>query len=184
MDRFRMFLPVSQFALTLSLIGALGLGSLGCNTGTEEPAAPKADPASQSTGSANTTGGADATPTAKIDPSRFPELAEGVEAAVPSNYPSDLPVYPGSVPAQGRGTSGEDGEMAAVQLLTNDPPAQAFGYYRENLEAKGWAIGRIEEGESPVISVTKDGCKAVVMFVPSSSGTGTDIFTISSCDDA
>lgn len=175
MDRIRTSLTL---ALALPLIAAIAIG---CNTGTEEPEAPSSGAAATS---GSETGAAAVVPPADIDPSRFPELAHGVVAAVPDNFPSDLPVYPGSVAAQGRGTTDEGGDMAAVQLLTNDSPEQAYDYYRNELESKGWAIGDTPpgaDGES-AISVTKDGCKAVFMFVPSTNGPGTDIFTISSCE--
>lgn len=184
MDRTRTFLIL---ALTLPLIGALAAG---CNTGTEEPDAPQTDQATQA--ATDATGESDEPATSSgsaeqdtIDPSRFPTLADGVEAAVPDNYPKDLPMYPGAVPAQGRGQTGDGGDIAGVQLLTNDSPDETYGYYQDQLESKGWSIERTDDSEAgKAISVTKDGCKAILMFAPSESGTGTDIFTISSCDDA
>ena len=183
MDRIRDYLIL---AFALSLICAVAIG---CNTGTEEPAEPLDETPTETTSgedtSANTSTDA-ARPADKIDPSRFPEVPEGAEAAVPANFPSDLPVYPGSVPAQGRGNKDEGGNIAGVQLLTNDRPDQAYNYYHDELEAKGWGITtRSDEEESQKsISVEKDGCKAIFMFVESESGTGTDIFTISSCEES
>lgn len=182
MDRIRTFLI---FALTLPLIGALAVG---CNTGTEEPAAPQTEAAANTADAAEAAAAAADVVPDEIHPSRFPELEGDLEAAVPDTYGSDLPVYPGSVPAQGRGESSEDGDVAALQLLTNDPPEKAFGYYQDELESKGWNFETQEEAtaeeERSSISVTKDGCKAIFMFVPSESGAGTDIFSISSCDEA
>ena len=175
MDRIR---NITTLILTLLVVGALAVG---CNSGTEEPDAPAPSGGADSAAAAAAKP-ADVPPE-DIDPSRFPDLAQGVEAAVPDNYPSDLPVYPGAVPAQGRGTSGDEGDMSAVQLLTNDSPGRAYDFYKGELEAGGWAIDKAENtGESSAISVIKDGCKATFMFVPSATGTGTDIFTISACD--
>jgi hypothetical protein len=165
--------------LALALISAIGVG---CNTGTEEPEAPESESAAVSD-TAN-----DETPTPAvepqdIDPSRFPELREGVTASVPSNFPKDLPIYPGAVPAQGREASADNAEMSAVQLLTNDSPEEASRYYRAELESKGWTIEKDEDmGDKSAISVVKDGCKASFMFIPTADGRGTDIFTISTCD--
>jgi hypothetical protein len=180
MDRLRTFLTLALF---IPLIGAVAVG---CNTGTEEPDAPTASTDSSETGSEEGASDAGTRPPDKIDPSRFPDLPDGASAALPSNFPSDLPVYPGAVAAQGRGASDEGGEIAGVQLLTNDSPEQAFDYYQAELESKGWGIVETParpDSESKTIAVTKDGCKAIFMFVPSESGTGTDIFTISNCED-
>jgi len=181
MDRIRNF---TILAFTLPLICAIAVG---CNTGTEEPDAPGDRAPSDTTSGADTGGAGDsARPLDEIDPSRLPVIPDGAEAAVPANFPSDLPVYPGSVPAQGRGDSSESGEIAGVQLLTNDSPDQAYNYYYDQLEASTWGIERSndeEEGRKS-IAVTKDGCKAIFIFVESESGSGTDIFTVSSCDES
>ena len=173
MDRFRPFLTL---ALTLSLMGAIAMG---CNTGTEEPAAPQADSAEDAAAGDDTGGkeagamAADATDTPDdIHPSRFPELPAGAEAIIPDNYPSDLPLYPGAVPAQGRGLTNENGDMAAVQLLTNDSPEEAIVYYAEELESKGWNATTTggTGGNNTSMAAEKDDCKAIVMFVPSPNG--------------
>jgi len=181
MDRIRNY---TILALTLPLICAIAVG---CNTGTEEPDAPRDESAADTTSGTETSAGGDsARPRDEIDPSRFPEIPEGAEAAVPANFPADLPVYPGSVPAQGRGGSSESGEIAGVQLLTNDSPEKAYNYYYDELEASAWGIesSKDEEDGQKSIAVTKDGCKAIFMFVASEDGTGTDIFTISSCEES
>jgi len=187
MDRIRTYLIL---ALTLPLIGAIAVG---CNTGTEEPDAPQNEaPADTNSGmdtGADTSGdsSADASrPPDEIDPSRFPELPDGAEAAVPANFPSDLPVYPGSVPAQGRGAKDEGGDIAGVQLLTNDSPDEAYNYYHDQLEASGWGIvtANEEEDAQKSITVEKDGCKAIFMFISSDSGSGTDIYTVSNCEES
>lgn len=182
MDRIRHYLIL---ALALPLICAIAIG---CNTGTEEPDAPRDEAATDTasgTDSSAATSADEARPPDEIDSSRFPEVPEGAEAALPSNFPSDLPVYPGSVPAQGRGVKDDSGDIAGVQLLTNDSPDQAYNYYYDQLEASSWGIltRADEEDDQKAITVEKDGCKAIFMFVASESGTGTDIFTVSSCEE-
>ncbi len=184
MDRIRTYMIL---AFTLPLIGALAVG---CNTGTEEPDAPKSEAATEAadapegTSDADTDAAETTRPPDDIDPSRFVQLEDGVVAAVPDNYLEDLPLYPGAVPSHGRGASDDDGEISGFQLLTNDSPDQAFSYYRDELESKGWDIRNAdEESNKMAIAVTKDNCKAIFMFVPSETGTGTDIVTISSCDE-
>lgn len=182
MDRMRTLMTL---ALALPLIGAVAVG---CNTGTEEPAAPESSSEAAATSDSETSAGTATTPeaataAADIDSSRFPELAEGVEAAVPENFPKDLPMYPGAVPAQGRGISHENSEMAAVQLLTNDTPEQALQFYQDELNSRGWTVEEVEESpERASISVVKQGCKANFLFAASPTGKGTDIYAISTCD--
>lgn len=177
----------------LILLAALSLafGVAGCNTGTEEPDAPTPDaPPMREADPAATTGTPEPSdPSAAlgdpsdIAPERFPKLSEGAVAAIPENFPSDLPVYPGAVPAQGKNASMEGREMAALQLLINDPPDKALAFYRDQLSATGWTIEKVDDlGGKGGISVVKGGCKASYIFSPSSDG-GTDIFAISDCGD-
>ena len=183
MDRIRNYLIL---ALALPLICAIAVG---CNTGTEEPDAPRAETPAETTSGTDaglsTSTDEEGRPPDEIDPSRFPEVPEGAEAALPSNFPADLPVYPGSVPAQGRGVRDEGGDIAGVQLLTNDTPDEAYNYYHDQLEASGWGIltRADEEDGQKSITVEKDGCKAIFMFIASESGAGTDIFTVSNCEE-
>jgi len=163
--------------LVLPLIGSIAAG---CNSGTEEPA-PPAPPAVPGSTTGAAAGDVDASASTAIDPARFPELADGVSAEVPDNFPTDVPIYPGAAAAQGRGAKRDGVEMAAVQLLTNDPPSQAFQYYERELASNGWSIDKAEDmGTNATISVTKDDCKVTFLFAPSEDG-GTDIFTVSEC---
>jgi hypothetical protein len=162
--------------LVLPLIGSI---SAGCNSGTEEPAPPEPTTVAP----ADPSVGVDASEPTPIDPARFPDLAEGVLAEVPENFPADVPLYPGAIAAQGRAGNRDGVEMAAVQLLINDPPSQAFEFYERELASNGWSIEKAEDmGTNAAISVTKDDCKVTFLFAPSEDG-GTDIFTVSECGD-
>ena len=176
MDRIRTW----NFPLvTLLVIASIAIGAVGCNSGSEEPDAPKPDPIPS--GPAPSGSNSAATKPDEIDPSRFPELAEGMVAAVPDNFPTDLPVYPGAVAAQGKSASADGSEMAAVQFLSNDEPEAAYAAYVRDLESKGW---KPDPNAAPrnnnSIEVMKGNCKATVLFAPGEKG-GTDIFTISDC---
>ena len=92
--------------VTAALIALLALA--GCESGTQEPEAPTAEPVEL--GAAPTAGGevedSAAAPAPRGDgsiaPERFPaELPDRAEAAIPGNFPSSLPVYPNSTPALG-----------------------------------------------------------------------------------
>jgi hypothetical protein len=184
MDRFRsLWNPFAAVALTC-LLGAL---TVGCESGTEEPEAPAA--ASSPTATADTPdsmaageedGASASTPRqAELDSSRFPrELPEGVEAAIPYNFPSDLPIYPGSAPAQGRGAELDGVAMSAVQLITNDSPQQAYDFYKNKLESDGWTIENSRDvGKNAAISAAKGDRKVSLLIAPSADG-GADIYFI------
>lgn len=180
---------LTSFLLVLPLLGAVALG---CNTGTEEPAAPEAETDSSATGqrgaaedAATETDSAGMSSIATdIDPTRFPtSLPEGITAEVPRNYPADLPIYPNAAPSQGKGVDHEGLALAAVQLLTNDSPAEAFEFYKRELASKGWTIEKAEDmGKNSAISVNRDGCKATILITPGQDG-GADIYTVTECGD-
>ena len=181
MDRSRTIAPV---IMSLALAALL---SAACDSGTQEPAAPtEASPAHSSSADEDASAATQAEVDEKIaaiPESRYiKDLPEGVEAAIPDNLPKDLPIYPGSAPAQGRGAEVEGKPMAAVQLLTVDSPDEVFGYYKETLEVEGWVIeDRPELSGKQALAASKDGCKATMLIAPADDG-GSDIFVVSECE--
>ncbi len=177
----------SSGALLVATLLALVLFALGCDSGTQEPAAPTPEvpeAAAEGEGTTGSESGA-AAPVARegeIDPSRFPtELPEGVTAAVPDNFPSDVPIYPGAQAAQGKGVDMEGAPQAAVQLLTNDALGDVRKFYSEELAAKGWTFEQDTETEiSATLSATKGGCQTHILIVPAPGG-GSDIYIITGC---
>ena len=173
MERFRTLWNPATAVTLIGLLVGLAL-TTGCESGTEEPAAPAA-PAT-STGDApdamaGTEGGeaaSDAPARAEVDSSRFPtDLPEGVEAAIPYNFPTDLPIYPGSQPAQGRGAELDGVEMSAVQLVTGDSPQQAYDFYKSKLESDGWTIENSRDvGKNAAISAAKGDRKISLLIAP------------------
>ena len=177
MDRIRNLMIL---CLVLPLIGSIAVG---CDSGTEEPAPPMPEAGQSDSTTGGASEGGDESVSTAFDPERFPELRAGVTAEVPKNLPVDLPIYPGAAPAQGRSVTREGVEMAAVQLLTNDPPSEAFEFYQRELESSGWSIDKAEDmGKNAAISASKQDCKVTLLFSPSEDG-GTDIFTVSECGD-
>ena len=167
-----------------SIIASLALTSLlaiACDSGTQEPDAPTAEPVQSEESSATNPTAAD-TSGSEFAASRYPtDLPEGVTSALPDNLPEDFPLYPGSAPAQGRGVEVEGVEMSALQLLTMDPPEAVYEFYREKFQSEGWEI---EDNESlrgkNAISASNGKCKASVLVAPTEDG-GSDIFLISEC---
>ena len=174
-------------AILIATLLALVLFALGCDSGRQEPAAPTPAVPEAVADDEGATGSESeaAAPVAReggIDPSRFPtELPEGITAAVPDNFPSDVPLYPGAQAAQGKGVDMEGAPQAAVQLLTNDALGDVHKFYSEELAAKGWTFEQdTETGTSATISATKDGCQTHIMIMPAPGG-GSDIYIVTGC---
>jgi hypothetical protein len=177
MDRFR---SLASLLTALVLIGWLAIA---CDSGTQEPAAPEGDASATSAipGAAGA-GGVPGANKAPIPAERFPtNLAEGVTANIPDNFPEEMPIYPGSQPAQGKQADLNGVGMSAVQLLTVDPPEMVFDYYMQQLESEGWVTSNPREvGPGGAVSASNGSCKATLLVAPASDG-GSDIFLITEC---
>lgn len=170
----------APFALALLTVFALA-----CDSGTQEPAAPTpaAPEATEQAAPADSAAApAAAAREGEIDSSRFPtELPEGATAAVPDNFPSDVPLYPGAQPAQGKGVEIEGSPQTATQFLTNDALGDVHKFYSSELQSKGWTLGEDTENEgAATIQATKDKCKAQILITPAEGG-GSDIFIVTEC---
>ncbi len=174
-------------AVLLATLFALVAFAIGCDSGTQEPAAPTPETpeaAAEVEGSAEA-GSEAAAPVARegeIDPSRFPsELPEGVTAAVPDNFPSDIPLYPGAQAAQGKGVELEGSPQSAVQLVSNDALGDVHKFYSDELAAKGWTFEQDTETEAAaIIKASKGECQTNIMITPAPGG-GSDIYIVTGC---
>ncbi len=171
----------------LTAFFAIALLALACDSGTQEPEAPApaAPEATGDAGSATDDSGAAPAPMARqgeIDSSRFPtELPEGVTAAIPDNFPTDVPIYPGAQAALGKGIEIEGSPQSAVQFLTNDAYPDVHKFYSEQLQGKGWTLSEDTENEgAAMIQAAKDDCKASIIIRPAEGG-GSDIFVVTEC---
>ena len=166
------FLIIVSLALT-------GLLAVACDSGTQEPEAPTPAPLKIEDSSAANT---DAAGEVVFPASRYPTgMAEDASASVPDTFPEELPLYPGSAPAQGRGVDIEGVPMAALQLLTMDPPNTVYDFYREKLETSGWEIEDREDFKGKnAISFSNGSCKGSMLVTPTDDG-GSDIFLITEC---
>ncbi len=183
----RQAVDLRRGATLLAALFALVLLTVACDSGTQEPAAPEAaapEAASDAGVPAETTGDAPAAVAREgaIDSTRFPtELPEGATAAVPDNFPGDVPIYPGAQAAQGKGVDIEGSAQSAVQLLTNDALGDVHKFYSDELASKGWTLDSdIENEAAATIQATKDNCKANVLVTPAEGG-GSDIFIVTEC---
>jgi hypothetical protein len=170
-----------KFLFLIATLALISLVATGCDSGTQEPDAPAAEPM-KIENSAAPSANADSTGSIEFPASRYPpDLPEGVIAAVPDNFPKEFPIYPGSAPAQGRGVEVEGVPMAALQLLTMDPPETVYDFYRERLKSAGWEIEEKEEFKGKhAISANKGKCTATMLVAPTDDG-GSDIYLVSEC---
>ena len=170
---------------SIAAFAICGLLALACDSGTQEPASPApaesaaVKPESPAPSAPERTAQPSAAP---IDPSRLPtELPEGVEAAIPASFPKDVPVYPGSQPAQGKGLDSSGIQMSALQLVTGDSQDRVADFYRSEFGGSGWSV---EEGEAggngTSFRATKGKCTAQVLIVPTDDG-GSDLFFFTEC---
>jgi hypothetical protein len=186
MDRSRPFTQhLISMAFTFAAFAVIGL-TAACDSGTQEPDAPEA---SNEFGAAPGTPAAEPSPSAPAAPrdgsiasDRFPsDLPDGIVAEIPHNFPSNIPIYPGAQPAQGRGAEIEGSPVSGVQLLSNDDAADVFSFYETELRANGWEITESENSAiANSISATNGSCKAV-LFIQASPKGGSDIFVLNEC---
>lgn len=153
----------------------------GCDSGVEEPAPPAdsaaAPQAAQDRG--------DVRPPDDIPESRIPKnLPEGVAAAIPDNFPEEVPIYPGSVPARGKGADIDGVPVSAVQLMSNDDADTVMDYYVESLEGEGWSVETTDGmGGTRRIAASREGCRIRVLTAPAEEG-GTNIIVVTECKES
>ena len=166
MDRSR------KFSFLIAALALAGVFTVACDSGTQEPAAP--DQPAPLTSS-------DATDT-QSDLAPLPtDLPEGTVAAIPETFADEVPIYPGAVPALGKGAVVDGVSMAGVHLESTDAPNKVYDFYVDKFSHEGWTIeNRDGFAGKNAISATNGKCKALVMAAPAEGG-GTDIFLITEC---
>ena len=165
--------PVALIAAALTALLALA----GCESGTQEPDAPAAERVEIDATPADAPDSAAAPSDIATD--RFPEeLPPNATREIPDNFPSSLPVYPGAAPALGMSGNVEGSDRSAVQLLSNDSPAEVSRFYSEQLQANGWEITDTNASAlGETITATNGSTTTVLFFRPSADG-GTDILQL------
>jgi hypothetical protein len=160
MDCFR------KLSLLIASLVMAGVFTVACDSGTQEPEAPDTS-----------------TPLESGEATTPAEKSEDAAASIPEEFPNEIPIYPGSVPAQGRGAVSDGVPMAAVQLQSSDTPEEVYDIYKEKLSRKGWTIEKRADHEGKnVVSATNGECTATVLAAPSEDEDGsTSIFIFTEC---
>ncbi len=141
----------SRLARAGLLVCAIALGSIAVACGNEEPGAPEpaASPAEPTQPAPESAPSAAATPGPAEEGGPDPTLTEG---AIPEDFPSDVPIYPGakigpsiSMPGEGLFATFETGD-AVDAILT---------HYRSELAKNGWSV--VDNADGDGIDGTKGG---------------------------
>ena len=166
-----------QFTILLAGLSMAGLISAACDSGTKEPAAP-ADGTAKSAATDDT----EAREPDVIPKERYPkEIAPDAVAAIPEIFPKEVPIYPGAVPAQGRGRKVDGVPMSALQLMSLDSSDKVYDYYIDKLTKEGWTIEDHKGfAEKHAVSAVRGDCKASMIAVPTEDG-GSNIFIFTEC---
>lgn len=170
MHRFR---KIAYLMVGLVTAGAFAVA---CDSGTQDPAAP------DNAGTPLTADGSSTRPPDVIPESRFPkDLPAELVAEIPDVFPEEVPLYPGSVPALGKGTEVDGIPMTAVQLLTLDSAEDVYNFYLERFTNEGWTIEEHEGfAEKHAIAASRGKCKATMLAEPTEDG-GANIFLVTEC---
>jgi len=163
----------STRAFALGLF-ALAFSAVGCGSGEKPPAA--APPAAQMA-----PGGAPspaAAPQAAAPEAAAPEpAAEDAERTgeVPSDFPADIPRYPGAKVTSARGT-----EDLGVAVTFDSPDAVdvVAKFYADGLAAQGWQAQTQQDASGTLIIADKDNRRAHAVVHTGDEGTQVEIIVI------
>ena len=161
-----------KLSLLIATAILAGLFAVACDSGTQEPDAPDTSTPLES-GDTTDSQSNSATPSTA--------MPDGGAVDIPEEFPKALPIYPGAIAAQGKGTVSEGVPMAAVQLNSSDTPEEVYDFYMDKLGRDGWTIEEREglEGKNSV-SATNGECTATMLAAPNEEG-GTLIFVFTEC---
>jgi len=160
------FLQLRPGARLLGIgLSAVTIALAGCDSGTQEPEAPAPEAIEYSA--------PEAPPAARPEPAATQgedstELPEGFEAAIPRNFPSNVPVLPGATPVLGQGGNVDGMERSGVQLSSTKSPDEVVAFYEDELSAGGWEIGE-SPNDSSVVATNGDST-VMLLAVPDESG--------------
>ncbi len=155
------------FFFLIATLALAGVFTVACDSGTQEPEATPTDA------------------TIPLESDAADEMQAEVDdtrdSKIPEAFPNEVPIYPGSTTAQGKGALVDGAPIAAVQLQTSDSPQEVYAYYVEKFARDGWTIDPDKnlKGKNSV-SATNGKCTATMLAAPSEGG-GADVFIITEC---
>jgi len=101
-------------------------------------------------------------------------MISGSSAAIPDNFPKDVPVYTGFKPNTGWDSSNPN-EFAFMGDV-DATPNEVHAYYKKNAAAKGWTeVMSVTEEPTLMLSFTKDTRSLMVTATAENNGTAMSI---------
>ena len=88
------------------------------------------------------------------------EVALPEVGQLPSDFPPDVPTYPGTTAQTGMSAPGS-GVFAIFQ--TSAAPSEVYGFYREQMQENGWTLS--EENEKTHRLVAKKGDRTAIITI-------------------
>lgn len=96
----------------------------------------------------------------------------GGNAQLPSDWPSDVPQYPGSKLTFSGSNSGSNGKAAmGIVMTTSDSPDKVAAYYRDQLTNDGWVVKANSSAQGASSLAFEKGDRAAIVIVADGEGT-------------
>ena len=147
-------------------LGAMGLAALGMFAcGSEQP---------QEEASATWT--VEETPNPVKSPGEPGQPPVVISDNLPSNFPVDVPQYPGAKVKTSRSTAGMPG--ISVSFSVKDPTDKVIAFYSDSFAAQGWATDMRRTPEGSAVFAEKGQRSASALVRKSGEGTLVDLIII------
>jgi hypothetical protein len=95
------------------------------------------------------------------------EAEISVPGQLPGDFPADVPTYPGAAVLQSLSVPNHS---IFVTLLTIASTEEVYGFYREQLQNRGWSISEASDDKHH-LTVSKEGRTASIMIMASGAQT-------------
>ncbi len=102
------------------------------------------------------------------------------DGKLPSDFPNDIPVYPGAKIGLSNSTDNADGKSVYVTLSSTDSFEEVSNYYKEEVKDEGWDITSTTEFLGLSISASK-GDRTLALYIYDGED-GMTYFTITAND--
>jgi hypothetical protein len=108
-------------------------------------------------------------PEAAGRPAAIPDVGAEFPAPgqLPSNFPADVPTYPGATVQQSLAVPNHS---MFVTFVTSASSEEVYEFYREQLQNRGWSISQAKDDEH-YLTVNKEGRTTSIMIMASGAQT-------------
>ena len=82
------------------------------------------------------------------------EIIAGDER-LPTNFPKDMPIYPGAKPSNSWSSAARGGKGVMAGLETDDPKSKVISFYQAELPKNGWVIDTTTNTEEGAMFIVR-----------------------------